>query len=150
MCARPEYPADRLALEGNDALNNMRASIDATFKAVEAREMGLTGQFVGFRPGALYAHIYARDSATIAPTAQYFYQLPWLTRPVEEFLALQYDGEPGDRRMPAGAHPELGAVSGTIGGNEISGAKCSSSRTRSRASSRWRTSPSRPGLAPNG
>ena len=111
-------------LEGNDALNNMRTSIDATFKAVEAREMGLTGQFVGFRPGALYAHIYARDSATIAPTAQYFYQLPWLTRPVEEFLALQYDGDLGDPEDARWRTPgQLGAVSGTIGGNEISGAK---------------------------
>lgn len=111
-------------LEGNDALNNMRQSIDGTFKAVEAREMGLTGQFVGFRPGALYAHIYARDSATIAPTAQYFYEMPWLTRPVEEFLALQYDGTPGDPEDARWRTPgQLGAVSGTVGGNEIAGAK---------------------------
>ena len=111
-------------LEGNDALNNMRTSIDATFKAVEAREMGLTGQFVGFRPGALYAHIYARDSATIAPTAQYFYEMPWLTRPVEEFLALQYDGTPGDPEDARWRSPgQPGAISGTVGGNEIAGAK---------------------------
>jgi hypothetical protein len=111
-------------LEGNDAINNMRESIDATFKAVEAREMGLTGQFIGFRPGVLYAHIYARDSATIAPTAQYFYEMPWLTRPVEEFLALQYDGTPGDAEDARWRTPgQPGAVSGTVGGNEIAGAK---------------------------
>ncbi|MCC7369485.1 MAG: hypothetical protein IT306_13740 [Chloroflexi bacterium] len=111
-------------LEGNDALKNMRASIETTFRTVEAREMGLTGQFIGFRPGALYAHIYARDSATIAPTAQYFYELPWLTRPVEEFLALQYDGVPGDAEDARWRTPgQPGAVSGTVGGNEISGAK---------------------------
>ena len=111
-------------LEGNDALNNMRTSIDATFKAVEARENGLTGPFIGFRPGVLYAHIYARDSATIAPTAQYFYEMPWLTRPVEEFLALQYDGTPGDAEDARWRTPgQPGAVSGTVGGNEIAGAK---------------------------
>jgi hypothetical protein len=102
----------------------MRTAVEATFKTVEDRELGLTGQVVGFRPGALYAHIYARDSATIAPGAQYFYDLPYLTRPVEEFLALQFDGSPGDAedvhwRTPA----QPGAVSGTIGGGEIAAAK---------------------------
>jgi hypothetical protein len=102
----------------------MRASVDATFKAVEAREAGITGQIVGFRPGALYSHIYARDSATIAPTAQYFYDLPYLTRPVEEFLALQYDGGPDDPEDTYWKTPgQPGAVSGTIGGGEIVGAK---------------------------
>jgi hypothetical protein len=111
-------------LEGNEALNNMRASIEATFRTVEAREIGLTGQVVGFRPGVLYAHIYARDSATVAPTAQYLYELPWLTRPVEEFLTLQYDGLPGDPEDARWRTPgQPGAVSGTIGGNEIVGAK---------------------------
>ena len=111
-------------LAGNPPVNEMLTAIDATFKAVEARERGLTGQIVGFRPGTLYAHIYARDSATIAPAAQYFYDLPYLTRPVEEFLALQFDGTPDDAedvhwRTPA----QPGAVSGTIGGGEIAGAK---------------------------
>ena len=111
-------------LAGNSPVNEMRSAIDATFKAVEARERGVVGQIVGFRPGTLYAHIYARDSATIAPSAQYFYDLPYLTRPVEEFLALQYDGTPGDAedvhwRTPA----QPGAVSGTIGGGEIAAAK---------------------------
>jgi hypothetical protein len=111
-------------IAGNTHFNQMRASVEATFKTVEARDLGLTGQIVGFRPGALYPHIYARDSATIAPAAQYFYDLPYLTRPVEEFLALQFDGEPGDAedvhwRTPA----QPGAVSGTIGGGEIAGAK---------------------------
>ena len=109
---------------GNTQLNEMRTSINATFKTVEARDLGVTGQIVGFRPGALYPHIYARDSATIAPSAQYFYDLPYLTRPVEEFLALQFDGGPGDPedvhwRTPA----QPGAVSGTIGGGEIAAAK---------------------------
>ena len=100
------------------------SAINATFKAVEARDRGLTGQFVGFRPGALYAHIYARDSATIAPAAQYFYDLPYLTRPVEEFLALQFDGTPGDAEDVHWRTPgQPGAVSGTIGGGEIAGAK---------------------------
>ncbi|MGE3269143.1 MAG: hypothetical protein AB7P40_10370 [Chloroflexota bacterium] len=122
--APPNTQPTAWRLEGNDALNNMRASIDATFKAVESHQQGLTGPFVGFRPGVLYAHIYARDSATIAPTAQYLYELPWLTRPVEEFLALQYDGTPGDAEDAKWRTPgQPGAVSGTIGGNEIAGAK---------------------------
>src|SRR5688572_1325454 len=111
-------------LAGNPPVNDMLTTVQATFKAVEARDLGLTGQIVGFRPGVVYAHIYARDSATIAPSAQYFYDLPYLTRPVEEFLALQFDGSPGDAedvhwRTPA----KPGAVSGTIGGGEIAGAK---------------------------
>ena len=111
-------------LGGNQPVNDMRSAINATFKAVEARDRGLTGQFVGFRPGALYAHIYARDSATIAPAAQYFYDLPYLTRPVEEFLALQFDGTPGDAEDVHWRTPgQPGAVSGTIGGGEIAGAK---------------------------
>ena len=119
---RPEPTSWRV--EGNDPVNDMRGTIQATFKTVEARELGLTGQIVGFRPGTLYAHIYARDSATIAPTAQYYYDLPYLTRPVEEFLALQYDGAPND---PEDGYwktpPQAGAVSGTIGAGEIAGAK---------------------------
>lgn len=127
--ARCPIPSSRVQptswqIEGNDALTNMRDSIDATFKSIEAREAGLTGQVVGFRPGVLYAHIYARDSATIAPTAQYFYDLPYLTRPVEEFLALQYDGSPNDPEDAKWKHPsQPGAVSGTIGGGEVAGAK---------------------------
>lgn len=111
-------------LVGNAPLNDMRASVEATFEAIEDREPGLTGEIVGFRPGVLYAHIYARDSATIAPAAQYFYDLPYLTRPVEEFLALQYDGLPGDPEDELWQTPgQPGAVSGTIGGGEIAGAK---------------------------
>jgi hypothetical protein len=111
-------------LAGNDAVNQMRDAVDATFKSIEAREIGVSGQIVGFRPGALYSHIYARDSATVAPTAQYLYDLPYLTRPVEEFLALQYDGENGDPEDAYWRTPgQHGAISGTIGGGEIAGAK---------------------------
>jgi hypothetical protein len=111
-------------LEGNDAINNMRTSIDTTFKAVEAREQGVIGEIVGFRPGIVYAHIYARDSATMAPSAQYFYGLPYLTTSVEEFLALQYDGVPGDPEDAFWQTPaQPGAVSGTIGGGEVRAAK---------------------------
>ncbi len=111
-------------LEGNDAINNMRVSIDATFKAVEARDLGVSGDIIGFRPGVLYAHIYARDSATMAPSAQYFYPLPYLTKPVEEFLALQYDGVPGDPEDAYWQTPgQPGAISGTIAGGEIRAAK---------------------------
>jgi hypothetical protein len=111
-------------LVGNEPVNEMRGAIEATFKAVEARETGVTGQIVGFRPGSLYAHIYARDSATIAPSAQYFYDLPYLTRPVEEFLALQFDGEVGDAEDVHWQTPaQPGAVSGTIGGGGIAAAK---------------------------
>jgi hypothetical protein len=109
---------------GNDSVNQMRSAIEGTLKAVEARERGLTGQVIGFRPGTLYPHIYARDSATIAPSAPYFYDLPYLTRPVEEFLALQYDGTPGDAEDVHWRTPgQPGALSGTIGGGEIVGAK---------------------------
>ena len=111
-------------LEGNDAVNDMRSSVTATLKTVQTRDEGVTGQLVGFRPGALYAHIYARDSATIAPAAQFFYDLSYLTRPVEELLALQYDGVPGDPEDARWKTPgQPGAVSGTIGGGEIAGAK---------------------------
>lgn len=111
-------------LVDNNPVNEMRTAIEATYKAVEASELGLTGRIVGFRPGTLYAHIYARDSATIAPSAQYFYDLPYLTRPVEEFLALQFDGTPGDAEDVHWRTPgQPGAVSGTIGGGEIAGAK---------------------------
>ena len=89
-CPRPDrIDATTWHLEGDDALNNMRTSIADTLKLVQVREPGLTGEIRGFRAGALYAHIYARDSATIAPAAQYLYDLPYLTRPVDEFLALQ-------------------------------------------------------------
>ena len=111
-------------LAGNTAVNQMLAAVGATYKAVETRDLGVTGRIVGFRPGTLYAHIYARDSATIAPSAQYFYDLPYLTRPVEEFLALQYDGTPGDPEDAYWRTPgQPGAVSGTIGGGEIAAAK---------------------------
>lgn len=124
-CVPPERVAPTTwQIDGNDALNAMRASIVRTLDTVRTREHGVSGPIVGFRPGTLYAHIYARDSATIAPTAQYFYDLPYLTRPVEEFLALQYDGVPGD---PEDAHwrtpGQRGALSGTIGGGEIVAAK---------------------------
>jgi hypothetical protein len=111
-------------LAGNAPVNDMRGAVEATYKAVATRELGVTGRFVGFRPGALYAHVYARDSATIAPSAQYFYDLAYLTRPVEEFLALQYDGTPGDVEDAYWRTPgQPGAISGTIGGGEIAGAK---------------------------
>jgi hypothetical protein len=124
-CPRPADVAPTAwNVDGNQPLNDMRSTIGATLKAVETRERGLTGQLVGFRAGALYAHIYARDSATIAPAAQYFYDLPYLTRPVEEILALQYDGEPGDPEDAYWKTPgQPGAVTGTIGGGEIAGAK---------------------------
>jgi hypothetical protein len=122
-------PPDRVEptswhLEGDDAINNMRGTIADTLKMVQVREPGLTGEIRGFRAGAFYAHIYARDSATIAPAAQYLYDLPYLTRPVDEFLALQYDGRPDDPEDLYWKSPaEPGAVSGTIGGGEIAAAK---------------------------
>jgi hypothetical protein len=124
-CPRPDtVEPTSWQLDGNDAINNMHGSISDTFKSVETRDIGVTGQFVGFRPGSLYAHVYARDSATIAPAAQFFYDLVYLTRPVEEFLAMQYDGEPDDPEDARWKTPgQPGAVSGTIGGGEIAGAK---------------------------
>jgi len=124
-CPRPESPEPTSwHLEGNDAVNAMRSAVANTLELVEVREPGLTGELRGFRAGALYAHIYARDSATIAPAAQYLYDLPYLTRPVEEFLALQYDGSPGDPQDQYWKSPaQAGAVSGTIGGGEIAAAK---------------------------
>lgn len=124
-CKRPErVQPTAWQLDGDDALNAMRGTIADTLLRVETREQGLTGEFPAFRPGSLYAHVYARDSATIAPTAQYLYDLVWLTRPVEEFLALQYDGDPDDPEDAYWRSPgKPGAVSGTIGGGEIVGAK---------------------------
>jgi hypothetical protein len=124
-CKRPErIEATAWRLEGDDALNNMRGAIGDTLQRVEVRERGLTGEIPGFRAGANYSHIYARDSATIAPAAQFLYDLPYLTRPVEEFLALQYDGDPDDAEDLYWKTPgQPGAISGTIGGGEIAGAK---------------------------
>ncbi|MCC6174749.1 MAG: hypothetical protein IT305_05540 [Chloroflexi bacterium] len=111
-------------VEGNDALNDMRAAATRALAAVEVHQPGVTGELVGFRAGAHYAHIYARDSATIAPAAQYLYDLPYLTRPTEEFLALQYDGDPGDPEDALWKTPgQPGATSATIGGPEIAPAK---------------------------
>jgi hypothetical protein len=124
-CPRPDrVEATTWHLEGDDAVNAMRESIADTLQTVEVREPGLSGEIRGFRAGALYAHIYARDSATIAPAAQYLYDLPYLTRPVDEFLALQYDGTPDDPEALYWKTPaEPGAGSGTIGGGEIAAAK---------------------------
>ena len=110
---------------GTTPVNQMRSAIEATLKAVEARERGLTGQIVGFRPGTLYPHIYARDSATIAPSA------PVLLRPaVSDPSGRGVPRAPvrrharATRRMSTGGRRDQpGAVSGTIGGGEIVGAK---------------------------
>lgn len=111
-------------LEGNEPLNAMRATVARTLQAVETRPTGATGEIVGFRAGANYGLIYARDSATISPAAQFLYDLAYLTRPVEEFLHLQYDGWPGDAEdefWPK--RPVPGALSGVIGGSGVSAVK---------------------------
>ena len=107
-------------VEGNEQLNAMRATVARTLKAVEARPGGLSGEVLGFRAGEDYGLIFARDSATIAPTAQFLYDAPFLTRPVEEFLHVQFDGLPGD---PEDGHwlrrAQPGALSGVIGAADL-------------------------------
>lgn len=124
-CARPDQPRPTAwRLEGNDQVNAMRTGVERTLKATEARALGLTGVVTGFRAGEDYGLIYARDSATIAPTAQYFYDTPFLTRPVEEFLQLQFDGLSGDAEDGYWSHrPAPGAVSGVIGGADLTAVK---------------------------
>src|SRR5688500_14641838 len=56
--APPSVQPTSWELAGNTGVNEMRTAVEATYKAVEAREPGLTGRIVGFRPGTLYAHIY--------------------------------------------------------------------------------------------
>ena len=71
-CKRPQRVTQTAwQIEGDDALNSMRATIADTLQRVEVHEQGLTGEVPGFRAGAHYSHIYARDSSTIAPTAQF-------------------------------------------------------------------------------
>ena len=106
-------------IEGHEQLNSMRATIAGALKAVEVQAPGVSGDILGFRAGADYGLVYARDSATIAPAAQFLYDLPYLTRPAEEFLHLQFDGEPGDPEDAAWLKPaQPGALSGVIGGEE--------------------------------
>ncbi|MFN8523853.1 MAG: hypothetical protein U0821_12210 [Chloroflexota bacterium] len=103
-------------LEGNERVNAMRGSIAETLSAVEVRWRGLSGELQGFRAGADYEFIYARDTSTINPMAQYYYSLPVLARPVEEFLQLQYDAESGDPEDRVWVRPtQAGAVSGILG-----------------------------------
>jgi hypothetical protein len=125
VCPRPaRVEPTAWRVEGHEQLNEMRATIARTLKSVEVRAPGLSGDVYGFRAGTDYGLIYARDSATIAPAAQFFYAAPYLNRPVEEFLQLQYDGHPSD---PEDAYwqmqAEPGAVSGTIGGADLAAAK---------------------------
>jgi hypothetical protein len=111
-------------VEGNDEINAMRGTIAKTLEAVEVRSHGATGDLVGFRAGANYGLIYARDSATISPAAQFLYDLAFLTRPVEEFLHLQFDGlpdDPEDGLWPK--RPVPGALSGVIGGADLTAIK---------------------------
>ena len=112
------------SLEGNDAINAMRESIVGTLKSVEARAPGLSGEVLGFRPGANYGLIFARDSSTIAPAAQFLYDTPFLTRPVEELIHLQFDGLPGDREDTFWSkQAQPGALSGVIGGADLAAVK---------------------------
>ncbi len=105
-------------LEGNDQVNAMRTSVNRTLKLDEVRWSGLSGDLFGFRAGANYALIFARDSATIAPAAQFFYEAPFLTKPVEEFLQLQFDGQGGDPSDGFWLYPPgPGALSGVVGGD---------------------------------
>lgn len=111
-------------VEGSDEMNAMRPSIAATLQAVEVHGHGVIGDLTGFRAGANYGLIYARDSATIVNTAQYLYDLAYLSRPVEEFLQLQFDGLPGDAEdgyWPS--RPDPGAISGVVGASPPEAAK---------------------------
>ena len=124
-CPRPSrVEPTAWRLEGDDNVNAMRASVARTLAAVEVHGPGITGDLFGFRAGADYGLIYARDSATIAPAAQFLYDLKFLTRPVEEFLQLQYDGDPNDPEDALWRSPgNPGATSGTIGAEEPHAAK---------------------------
>jgi hypothetical protein len=70
---------------------------------------GLSGPVAGFRPGASYDRIFARDTSTILPAARYFYGDAYLRSAVEEFLATQF--EAGDN--PSG-YPGPGSTSATV------------------------------------
>jgi hypothetical protein len=117
ICTPPGSPIDTAwQLDSSPNLNAMRNAILASFAHVEVRMAGVTGDVVGFRAGADYEYIYARDSATMATTVQYFYDLAYLTRSVEEFLELQYDGEAGDPHDLLWTRPaQPGAISGVLG-----------------------------------
>ena len=114
---RPQPTAWRV--EGHEQLNGMAGTISQALKTVQVQVPGASGDIFGFRAGADYGLVYARDSATIAPAAQFMYDLPYLTRPVEEFLHLQFDGEPDDPEDGLWLKPaQPGAISGVIGGDE--------------------------------
>ncbi len=106
-------------VEGHEQLNAVRESVRRSLKTVEVQGSGVSGEIFGFRAGADYGLVYARDSATIAPAAQFLYDIWYLTRPVEEFLHLQFDGEPDDQEDGIWLKPaQAGAVSGVVGGDE--------------------------------
>ena len=124
-CPRPvRVEPTAWRLEGNENVNAMRSAAAGTFEAVEVHAPGVSGELNGFRAGAHYGLIYARDSATIAPSAQHFYGLEFLTRPVEEFLQLQYDGDSDDPEDALWRSPgKPGAISGTVGAADPFAAK---------------------------
>ena len=121
-CPRPTNPEPTAwRVEGDGRLNAMRATVAQTLGAVETRALGLSGDVLGFRAGLDYGLIYARDSSTIAPAAQFLYGAPFLTRSTEECLHAQFDGlpdDPEDTFWSTAAQP--GAVSGVIGAADLS------------------------------
>lgn len=103
-------------------LRSMLATARQVLQANHASYTGLSGSVEGFYPGAIYHYpgepvpfyLYARDTATILPAAQYLFGDSSLRTAVEEFLRLQYDDATvsvdGDRGLRVGA----GAISATI------------------------------------
>jgi len=124
-CPRPtRIEPTAWRLESDENVNAMRAATARTLSRVEAHVSGVSGDIHGFRAGQDYGLIYARDSATIAPAAQYLYDLKYLTSSVDEFLQLQYDGDTDDPEDALWRSPgKLGAISGTVGASEPHAAK---------------------------
>lgn len=101
------FPAD-------PKIDGMRSHILYTLGQVETGLFSQGRTVFGFEPGDDYQQIYARDTAFILPTAQYFYPSIFLYSPVEEFLYRQYEENTLSSDGDAGLRPGAGAISGVL------------------------------------
>ena len=103
----PPVPANAVhwEVDGVPEVAAMEPTIRSVLETDHVSFKGVDGQTIeGFDPGANYAYLYGRDTATILPMARYYYGLGAERSAVEEFLRLQY--------------PD-GAISATIGPDHV-------------------------------
>lgn len=68
------------------SINELEVLIERTLKSSATSFEGRSGSVCGFFAGSGYPQIWVRDSATIIPTARYYYEAPLTKSWIEEFL----------------------------------------------------------------